>query len=130
MPKLSLLVLIQNKEEGLLSIADNREKSLIPVLGGGRMIDYYIDPVLSAHFLQIKILSERDMTGVKDHLVYSYTSSKIRIISDQDLFQSLLNILKLKKDEGLLILRAGGLFLPDWENFYEFLFKLPTGNYS
>jgi ADP-glucose pyrophosphorylase len=122
--------MIQNKEEGLLSIADNREKSLIPVLGGGKVIDYYIDPVISSPFKQIKILTERDMTGIKDYLVYSYNSSKIRIISEQDIFQSLLNLLRLKRDDGVMILRAGGLFLPDWRDFLKFIKKLPSENYK
>ena len=130
MAQLTALILIQNREEGLLSIAENREKSLVPVLGGAKVIDYYIDPVLSSPFDRVKILADRDMTGVKDYLVYTYNSNKLRIISEKDVFQSLLDLLRFKKGDGLLILRAGGLFLPDWNDFADFLKKSPSGNYK
>jgi ADP-glucose pyrophosphorylase len=130
MAQLTVLILIQNKEEGLLSIAEHREKSLVPVLGGAKVIDYYIDPVLSSPFDRVKILADRDMTGIKDYLVYTYNSNKIRIISEKDVFQSLVDHLRLKKGDGLLILRAGGLFLPDWKGFSEFLKNIPSGNYK
>jgi len=130
MAQLTVLILIQNKEEGLLSIADHREKSLVPVLGGAKVIDYYIDPVLSSPFDRIKILIDRDMTGIKDYLIYTYNSNKIRIISEKDIFQSFLDLLRLKKGDGMLILRAGGLFLPDWKDFPEFLKKIPSGTYK
>ena len=130
MAQLTALILIQNREEGLLSIAENREKSLVPVLGGAKVIEYYIDPVLSSPFDRVKILADRDMTGVKDYLVYTYNSNKLRIISEKDVFQSLLDLLRFKKGDGLLILRAGGLFLPDWNDFADFLKKSPSGNYK
>jgi len=130
MAQLTVLILIQNKEEGLLSIAEHREKSLVPVLGGAKIIDYYIDPVISSPFDKVKILADRDMTGIKDYLVYMYNSSKLRIISEKDVFQSLVDLLRFRKGDGLLILRAGGLFLPDWNDFADFLKKTPFGNYK
>lgn len=130
MTQLKALIFIKEKEQGLLSITDYREKSLVPVFGGNKIIDYYIGPLISSVFNRILVLSDRDMTGIKDHLVYTYSSNKIRIISESDVYLSLLNLLKLKKNEAMIVLRADGLFFPEWENFTEFLTALPARNYK
>ncbi|MCK5569617.1 MAG: hypothetical protein KAJ15_07860, partial [Spirochaetes bacterium] len=130
MTQLKALIFIKEKEQGLLSITDYREKSLVPVFGGNKIIDYYIGPLISSVLNRILVLSDRDMTGIKDHLVYTYNSNKIRIISESDVYLSLLNLLKLKKNEAMIVLRADGLFFPEWENFTEFLTALPARNYK
>lgn len=130
MRKISVLIFIKEREPGLLSIIDNREKSLVPLLGGVKIVDYYIGPLIHSGFRQIAILMDEDMVGVKDYLLYMYNLQDIRILSESDVYKKLIRALKLKRNESMLILRAEGMLVTEWERFIEFLTKLPDGSYE
>jgi len=130
MKKITAIVFIKEREKGLLSIGENREKSLIPVLGGTRIIDYYVGPLISNGFDKVIVLIDKDMTHVKDYLVYSYGTGEFTIISELDLFNTLLNLLKTVEKEEVLFLRADGIIFQEWKEFREKLLILKDDYYK
>ena len=67
---------------------------------------------------------------MKEHVVYTYISHKINMINDSDVIRSLLNLLKLKRNECILLIRADALLFPDWIKFKRFFHHLPQTNYE
>ncbi|MBA7697386.1 Glucose-1-phosphate adenylyltransferase [subsurface metagenome] len=130
MKQISVLVIIKENEPGLLSIADNREKSLVQVFDRTKIIDCYLRPFDTAGFSRLSVITDRDMTAIKDYVSYTYSSHKIKIVNESDVFRSLCNVLNLHQNECILILRADGLLFPDWINLKNFLLNLPNGNYE
>jgi len=130
MKKITALIYIKEKEEGLLSIAERRGKSLVPVLGGSRIIDYYLGPIVKSNFDKVLILTDRDMTKVRDYLVYTYGSGSFKILNVVDLFNEFMNVLRLKKNESLLIMRVDGLLFQENKDLKGRLKNLTDENYK
>ncbi len=130
MKQITIMIVVKDREPGLLSIGDNRVKSLVPFFDGTKIIDQYLTPFLYYGFGRITIIADRDTTGVKDYVVFNYGSQRIRVINESDIIQSYLTALKLKKNECLLLLRADALLFPDWVGLKEFLLRLSAGNYE
>lgn len=124
------IIFIKEREPGLLSISHDREKSLVSVLGGGRIIDYYIRPLLRAGFKRLTVFIDENMTGVREYLLYTYTSQELVIKSNNDVYGAFLDVLRSRSYESILILRADGMLLPDWEDVRESLLDLPEGDYE
>ena len=130
MKQISVIIFVKEREPGLLSIAENREKSLVPVFNGKKIIDFYLTPLHFNVFSRISVLTDRDHIGVKDYIIYAYSTQGIRLIDKPDILRTLVNALKLRKNEYVLILRADSMWLPDWFGVKNFLLDLPTGNYE
>jgi len=130
MKKTTVLIFIKEKEPGLLALADRREKSLVPVFGGPRIIDYYTLPFISSDLKRIFVLAEKDMTGVKDHLIYMHSTGKIKVLDESDVYNAFLRLSNLRKNESLLLLRADGILITDWKKLARKLLALPSGEYK
>ncbi|MFW6138527.1 MAG: hypothetical protein ACOC7U_05075 [Spirochaetota bacterium] len=128
--KLSSLVFIKSREKGLLSLAHNREKSLVPVFGKPRVLDYYIAPLISSGFRNVSVIMDRDAPGTREYIVYTYRSNRVKIVDDKDLLRAVSHLSRPGRNEGILILRADGIFLPEWEQLYTYLKGLGYGNYG
>ncbi len=124
----SVVVVVKNKEPGLLSIAEKREKALVPLLNGVKIIDCYLNRFCSREFGKVSVITEKDMTGVREHVVYNYSASNIRVIHEANVLDSLFQAFRSWKRCPALLLRADGLLLPDWDDFIGFLKKLPDEN--
>ncbi len=129
MKNITVCVFIKNLEPGLLSIADRRVKSLVTVFGGTRIIDYYIAPFVSLKNAKIFVFAERD-AALKDHLVYTYNTGRVRIIEDPDTFDAFSKIVNGKKRGGFLIMRADGALIADWVELIRQVDALVEGRYS
>jgi len=130
MKQISALIMVKEKEPGLLSIAGNREKSLVPVFDGKKIIDFYLSLLLTNGFHRVTVVTDREHTGMKDYLVFAYNSHRIKVISDPDILRAAVNLLKTRKNECVLLLRADHIFVPDWENVRRTLLDLPPDNYE
>lgn len=130
MGQFSVVVVVKNREPGLLSIAEKREKALVPLLNGTKIIDCYLGRFYSREFGRVSVITEKDMTGVREHVVYNYSSSNIRIIHEVNVLDSLFQAFRSWKRSPVLLLRADGLLLPQWADFIGFLEKLPEANFA
>ncbi len=130
MRQFSVVIVVKNKEPGLLSIAENREKALVPLLNGAKIIDCYLSGVRAKEYGRVSVITEKDMTGVREHLVYHYNASNIRVIHEANALDSLFHAFRSWKRSSVLLLRADGLLLPLWDDFFRFLKNLPEENYA
>ena len=103
--KHNVIILIKDREPGLLEIVQGRAKSLVPVSGGRRIIDYYLMPFLTAGG-EITVLAGKNGTGIKDYIVYSYSSGTIKVLEKEPL-EGLLDA--VGGGEGTFVVHADGL---------------------
>ncbi|KPJ88731.1 MAG: hypothetical protein AMS17_04430 [Spirochaetes bacterium DG_61] len=130
MKQISLLIVVKEREPGILSIADGREKSLVPILDGRKIIDFYLSNLYFEAFQRVTVLTDREHTGIKDYLVFAYSSHRVKVISEPDILRAAMNILRIRKNECILLLRADHLFLPDWPSLKSELLSLPPDNFE
>jgi len=130
MKNITVCIFIKNREPGLLSIADGRVKSLVPVFGGTRIIDYYTAPFASFKDAKVFVFAERDAAALKDHLVYTYNTGRIKIIDDADTFSAFLKVVYGKKRGGLLFMRADGALVAGWITLIRQMEELTEGTYA
>jgi ADP-glucose pyrophosphorylase len=126
----SVVVVVKNKEPGLLSIAEKREKALVPLLNGAKIIDCYLSPFCSREFGKVSVIMEKAMTGVREHVMCNYSTNSVRVIHEANVIASLFQSFSGRKRCPVILLRADGLLLPQWNDFIGFLKKLPDGNYT
>jgi NDP-sugar pyrophosphorylase family protein len=130
MKQISALIMVKEKEPGLLSIAGNREKSLVPVFDGKKIIDFYLSLLITNGFHRVTVVTDREHTRMKDYLIFAYNTHRIKVISDPDVLRTAVNLLKTRKNECVLLLRADHIFVPDWESVRKTLLDLPPENYE
>ncbi len=129
MRNITVCIFIKNQEPGLLSIADGRVKSLVTVFGGTRIIDYYTAPFVSFKNTRVFVFAERD-AALKDHLVYTYNTGRIRVIDDPDTFGAFTTITNGRKRGDFLFMRADGALIADWIELIQQMDALAEGRYS
>jgi hypothetical protein len=130
MQRLSVLVWVKQREPGLLSIADGIEKSLVPLLGGIRIIDLYTGPLFHYGIDSITVMIDAEMAGARDYLLYRYGSQRIRVQSERDTKRALSAAFRPRRADRILILRADAVLLADWKRLLESLSKLGEGKYD
>jgi NDP-sugar pyrophosphorylase family protein len=129
MKQLRALIFIKDGEHGLLSLADGRAKSLVPVFGGNRIIDTYVHPLIHAGLERITVLTGGERPDIRDYFLYRYSSSSVEVVFKRDVIPFLSRSLTLRRGERALILQAEGLLLMEWKGVLRGLFDLPEGNY-
>jgi acetyltransferase-like isoleucine patch superfamily enzyme len=130
MKQISALIVVKEREPGLLSISGDREKSLVPVFDGKKIIDFYLNLLHTGRMSRVMVLADREHTGMKDYLVFAYSTHKIRVFADLDPLRSAVNLLRPRKNECFLLLRADQLLVPDWDRALDSLLMLPPDNYQ
>ncbi len=130
MKNITVCIFIKDREPGLLSIADGRVKSLIPVFGGTRIIDYYTAPFASFKNARVFVFAGRGAAAMKDHIVYTYNTGRIRIIDNADIGNTLLKAVYGKKGGGILFMKADGALIADWIALNRQLDELTDGYYT
>ena len=128
MKNISLFLFIKAREPGLLSITDGMFKSLVTVFGGTRIIDYYMTPSVLFKNIRVFVFTERGST-LKDYLVYTYNTGRIKIIDESDIFGALSRIAGGRKRGGFLFLQADGVLVADWAEIIGKLDTLSEGKY-
>lgn len=128
MRKLSVLVLVKRREPGLLSITDSTEKSFIPLIGGVRLIDLYLGPLSFFGIQGATVVMDDETTEARDYLLYKYNAQRIKVQNERDLGRSLGGLLKPRRNDSLLILRADGALIADWEGLIGEMSRLGDKN--
>jgi len=121
-----LVVLLKENEPGLLSIIDYRIKSMIPVLGGARILDYYINEEIQHLFDSVFIIVHKDFVAVRDYFFSNYNTKKLKLVQAVDPSQELMKLLT-RQDDSIIILRADGILNADWHRLGRQLFSLNEG---
>jgi NDP-sugar pyrophosphorylase family protein len=129
MKRLRALIFIKDGERGLLSLAEGRAKSLVPVFGGNRIIDTYVHPLIHAGLEHITVLTGGERPDIRDYFLYRYSSSSVEVVISRDVIPFLSRSLMLKRGERALVLRAEGLLLLEWKRVLQGLVEIPEGNY-
>jgi ADP-glucose pyrophosphorylase len=130
MKRMPVIIFVKKHEPGLLSIIDGGEKSFLPLLGGVRLIDLYLGPLIQNGFKQVTIIMDNEMTGAREYLLYGYSAQKLKVMDAKDIKRVLLSLLKQKRNERFLILRADGALLMNWYKFFELVSTLQDLNYE
>jgi len=128
--KITVALIVKGNESNLLALSEGREKSFIPVLGGGRIIDYYLQPLIRAGVNRINVICEQDMVGLKDYILYSYTNKDVKVMGEEDGWKNILSLLKLRRGEGTLLIRADNLLFADWAGILLELDRISEGDYT
>jgi len=121
-------IFIKDEEKGLLALSQGRAKSLVPVFGGNRIIDSYINPLVLAGLGGISVLTGGERDDMKDYFLYRYGAHNIAIEGSPDPLGFLASA-RYERGEGTLILRAESLLFVRWEELLAFLRGLPAGDY-
>jgi hypothetical protein len=130
MQRLSVNVWVKHREAGLLSIADSMEKSLVPLLGGVRVVDLYLGPLFFYGVRGITVVMDDEMAQARDYLLYKYRSHRIKVQNEQDAGRIASGGLRQRRTDSLLVLRADGALLADWKGLVERLAALDDGTYA
>jgi hypothetical protein len=130
MRRLSVNVWVKHREAGLLSIADSMEKSLVPLLGGVRVVDLYLGPLFFYGVRGITVVMDDEMAQARDYLLYKYRSHRIKVQNEQDAGRIASGGLRQRRTDSLLVLRADGALLADWKGLVERLAALDDGTYA
>ena len=113
MEKITLVIIPKENEEGLLSIEEGRSKSLIPILGDAKILDYYLYPVRDNNNFKILINIKTSSTEVKDYINYHYRDYHVKQIVGDNIIENLLRIIKREKSP-TLIMHANGFVYSSW----------------
>ena len=127
MRKIILVVMIKKYENGLLSIVENRTKSMIPLLGDAKLIDFYLYPGRLNKFYKILINIKNDSIKIKDYINYHYREHPIRLIIGDNLFDNILKIIRREKAP-VLIVQADGFLDCNWDLLIDELFDFKKDN--
>jgi hypothetical protein len=127
MKKTTIAILVKNAEQGLLGL-NSDQKSLLPVFGGMRIIDFYVSPFAELR-MNIHVLFTKHMDRVRDHLLFSYPSGRLNLAQTDNVPGALQAIAGHRKSENLLLLRADGMFLSSWNEIQD-LSSLSPGVYE
>jgi len=127
MEKITLVVMIKEKEEGLLSIAEGRNKSMIPILGDARLIDYYLYPARINNQFKIFINVKSDDVEIKDYINFHYKDYSVKPFTGDNLFDNLSKIIRRAKTD-MLIVQADGFIYWDWRSLINELLDIKGGN--
>ncbi|UCB46273.1 MAG: hypothetical protein JSV25_02290 [Spirochaetota bacterium] len=130
MRNMSVIVFVKQSEPGLLSIIDSGEKSFLPLLGGVRLIDLYIGPLIQHGFRQIIVLMGNEMMSAREYLLSGYSAQKLKIMNASDIKKLVATLLRQKRNEKLLILQADGALFLNWSHFLDLLVMRKEGNYE
>lgn len=130
MRRLSVNVWVKHREAGLLSIADSMEKSLVPLLGGVRVVDLYLGPLFFYGVRGVTVVMDDEMAQARDYLLYKYGSHRIKFQNEQAAGRAVSGGLLQRRTDSLLVLRADGALLADWEGLVERLAALDDGTYA
>ena len=130
MRKLSVLVLVKSREAGLLSITDSMQKSFIPLIGGARIIDLYLGPLSFFGIRGATVVMDDETAEARDYLLYKYSAQRIKVQNERDLGRFLGGLLKPRRNDSLLILRADGALIADWEGLIDDLSHLGDKTYA
>jgi len=128
--KINVALVVKGKEEKLLALSEGRQKSLVPVLGGGKIIDYYLQPIIRAGVKSINVICDREMEGLKDYILYSYANQGLKVLDKESGWKTILSLIKLRSGEGIVIIRADNLLFTNWPELFMKLHKLSEGNYT
>lgn len=128
MKETNVVVVVKKKEPGLLALTGGDAKSLVPVFGGMRVIDFYVAPFIGSSRGSVHVLAEKGMHAVKDHLLFTYPSGRMRIMTDDDLSAALVALGSQRGN--VLLLRADGMLFADWQAVEEQLAALSPGIYT
>jgi NDP-sugar pyrophosphorylase family protein len=122
-------IFIKDGERGLLSLAEGRAKSLVPVFGGSRIIDTYLQPLLHAGVERVTVLTGGERTDMKDYFLYRYGSGSVEVAFESDAARFLAETLARSRREGALVLQAESLILIDWTRALMDLVALKEGTH-
>lgn len=127
MEKITLIIMIKEGERGLLSIAENIVKSMIPILGEARLIDFYLYPAKLNNHFKLLINIKNDSIEIKDYVGYHYSDYPVKVLMGDNLFDNLLKIVGREKSP-ILILRADGFLYCNWDSFIDELVEFRGNN--
>jgi ADP-glucose pyrophosphorylase len=129
MKGLRAFIFIKDGERGLLSLAEGRAKSLVPVFGGSRIIDTFLQPLLHAGVERVTVLTGGERNDVKDYFLYRYSSGSVEVVPESDSARFLIRTLARSHRERALVLQAEGLILIDWARALRNLEGLQAGTH-
>lgn len=124
-----VVAVVKEEEPGLLALTGGEAKSLVPVFGGARVMDFYLAPFMGGSWGEVHVLAGKGMHAVKEHLGLTYPSGRIRVVDDGDLWTALAATGSRRGCENMLLLRAEGMLFADWEKAGGQLDALPPGVY-
>ncbi len=116
--KRKLLLLIKEREEGLLSVLDDSAKSMLSLLGGAKLIDYYISSVDRRYIDSITVLCDEESGSIAEHIGYYYREAGVHSIVYENFFDTLMEETESASSE-VLILRVDPFLIVDWKRFIE-----------
>jgi carbonic anhydrase/acetyltransferase-like protein (isoleucine patch superfamily) len=119
MSRFSVLVFPKQNEPGLLAL-NGRCKSMVPVLGGSRIVDFFIGPPLAMGDRRVSVLTDKTLPALQDYLTYRY-GGQIGSVQIGGFRGSMTG------RSGCLVLRAGGVLLADWPALTRRLQELDQG---
>ncbi len=128
MRKLSVVVWIRKHEPGLLSIVENSPKSLVPLVGGVRIIDLYLGPLYRLGLKGVTVLMDEEMAQAKEYVLHKYSAGRIRVQCEPDASAVLSGLLKHKRNDPLFVLQASGVLFTDWARLVSIISDRSEGN--
>ncbi len=127
MEKITLVVMIKGREKGLLSVAEGRNKSMIPILGNARLVDYYLYPARIDDQFEVFINVKSDDVQIKDYINFHYKDYSVKPFTGDNLFDNLSKIIRRAKTD-MLIVQADGFIYWDWRSLINELLDIKGGN--
>ncbi|MBN2325353.1 MAG: hypothetical protein JXQ30_16610 [Spirochaetes bacterium] len=130
MRKFSVVVWVRKHEPGLLSITERTPKSLVPLVGGGRIIDLYLGPLYRLGMKSVTVVMDEEMPRAREYVLHRYSTGRIRVQCVPDASAALSGLLKPRRNDSLLLIPAGDVLFADWTRLMSILSDRSSGNYE
>jgi ADP-glucose pyrophosphorylase len=130
MRKLSVVLWVKKHEPGLLSIAERTPKSLVPLLGGVRIIDLYLGPLYHLGLKGVTVVMDEEMAQAKEYVLHKYSTGRIRVLCETDAAAALSGFLKQRRNGPLFLIPVSDVLFADWARLVSVLSDRSEGNYE